>query len=359
MGVGAGAGAGGARPGLEALVGAEAECVSARLRRDISSRVPALGAAAEHFFQGGLEGKRLRSSLVLLLSSALAAEAPCAASLTVDLSPTRSLPASPRRRQQRVAEVVELIHVASLVHDDVIDRAGTRRGAPALNIDRGNKLAVLAGDFLLARASVTLASLQNTEVVDLMSTVIDHLVTGEVMQMQVAGEAGLPSLEQYRQKTFYKTASMFANGLKSAAVAGGHAPEVSADAFSYGKHLGMAFQLVDDVLDFSGDAQQMGKPVLSDLGSGLSTAPVIFAQEEFPEIRELASRRYSEMGDVERASELVARSSGIARTLEMAEGHTHRALLALERLPDPECSHAEVCRAAMVDVAHRVLRRTK
>ena len=192
-----------------------------------------------------------------------------------------------------------------------------------------------------------------------MSTVIDHLVTGEVMQMQAAGEAGLPSLEQYRQKTFYKTASMFANGLKSAAVAGGHAPKVSADAFSYGKHLGMAFQLVDDVLDFSGNAKRMGKPVLSDLGSGVSTAPVIFAQEEFPEIRDLASRRYSEEGDVERAAELVARSSGIARTLEMAEGHTHRALLALERLPDPECSHAEVCRAAMVDVAHRVLRRTK
>ena len=350
---------GAGRPGLRALVGAEAECVGARLRQDIASRVPALGAAAEHFFQGGLEGKRLRSSLVLLLSSALAAEPPGPGSLTVDLSPTRSPPASPRRRQQRVAEVVELIHVASLVHDDVIDRAGTRRGAPALNVERGNKLAVLAGDFLLARASVTLASLQNTEVVDLMSTVIDHLVTGEVMQMQAAGGGGLPSLEQYRQKTFYKTASMFANGLKSAAVAGGHAPEVSAEAFSYGKHLGMAFQLVDDVLDFTGNAEQMGKPVLSDLGSGVSTAPVIFAREEFPEMEDLAARRYSGDGDVGRAAELVARSSGVAHTLEMAEAHTNRALQALGRLPDPECSHAEACRVALVDVAHRVLHRTK
>jgi geranyl diphosphate synthase len=107
------------------------------------------------------------------------------------------LPAQPpedRRRQQRIAEITELIHVASLLHDDVIDNASTRRGLKALNLVFGNKLAILAGDFLLARASVSLAALRNTEVIELLSQVIEHLVSGEILQVsrECGEEMGRP-----------------------------------------------------------------------------------------------------------------------------------------------------------------------
>lgn len=123
------------------------------------------------------------------------------------------MPGDTRRRQQRLAEITELIHVASLLHDDVLDSAATRRGLRALNLEVGNKLAILAGDFLLARASVTLASLRNTEVIELLSRVLEHLVTGEVMQMTAKADR-LVSFDHYFKKTYFKTASLIANSAK-------------------------------------------------------------------------------------------------------------------------------------------------
>ena len=175
------------------------------------AQVPALATAANYFFREGSLGKRTRPTVLLLMASALSESGPPPASLrTVDHSLPRETPADPRRRQQRVAEVAELIHVASLLHDDVLDNADTRRGMKALNIEVGNKLAILAGDFLLARASVTLAALRDAEVVMLLSTVLEHLVTGEVMQM-TAVPADLLDFEHYMRKTHFKTASLIAN----------------------------------------------------------------------------------------------------------------------------------------------------
>lgn len=145
-----------------ALVGDEVDSVSHRLCQSIITNVPALETAAEYFFRPGVRGKRLRPTLLLLWASALSSSQPGAEMLLPDLSPPHHRPVEQRRRQQRIAEISELIHVASLLHDDVLDDAETRRGILSLNAQAGNKLAILAGDFLLARASVTLASLQNT-----------------------------------------------------------------------------------------------------------------------------------------------------------------------------------------------------
>ena len=145
--------------------------------------------------------------MLLLMASSFSAVLPAPHFLTVDESPVNHRPTEPRRRQQRIAEITEMIHVASLLHDDVIDNAETRRGLKALNSAMGNKIAILAGDFLLARASVSLASLQNTEVIELLSQVIEHLVSGEILQVTSWQAAGLPPLHEMQNMQSFSHAN--------------------------------------------------------------------------------------------------------------------------------------------------------
>lgn len=164
------------------LVRPEIDVVSERIRRSIVSEIPALDKASEYFFKVGAEGKRLRPSMILLLASAISQDPPPMDRTRVDLRPPNAHVPEIYRRQQRIAEIAEIIHVASLLHDDVIDSAATRRGVESLNVLVGNKLAVLAGDFLLARVSVTLAALRDSEVIEIISNILENLVTGEIMQ---------------------------------------------------------------------------------------------------------------------------------------------------------------------------------
>ena len=263
-----------------------------------------------------------------------------------------------RRRQQRLAEVTELIHVASLLHDDVLDNAATRRGLRALNIEMGNKLAILAGDFLLARASVTLASLRDADVIMLLSTVIEHLVTGEVMQSTARPEE-LLSFDFYTRKTHFKTASLIAKSCKAVALLGDQPHDVAEHAYEYGRHLGLAFQYVDDVLDFTGTALALGKPALSDLRSGIATGPVLFAAAQVPALRLMVQRRFKEPGDVEQALLWVQDSTGVQQTRDLATQHAASARESLALMPQPQSEHAAAARDALVELTHIVLRRTK
>ncbi|GMH66560.1 hypothetical protein TL16_g04459 [Triparma laevis f. inornata] len=199
--------------------------------------------------------------------------------------------------QRRLAEITEMIHTASLFHDDVIDKSTTRRSLPSVNHQFGNKLAILAGDFLLARASVSLSRLRNLEVTEVMSTVIEHLVKGEVMQMRVLKKG---NFEYYLKKNFYKTSSLMANSCMSAAILAGVEGRKIEGSYNYGKYLGNAFQLIDDVLDFNGSQDLLGKPLLSDLNSGVTTAPVLYAAEEYPEMYEIIERKYGAEGDIDK-----------------------------------------------------------
>lgn len=228
----------------------------------------------------------------------------------------------------------------------------------ALNIEFGNKLAILAGDFLLARASVTLASLRDTDVVMLLSTVIEHLVTGEVMQMTAKPEE-LTSWEHYSRKTHFKTASLIAKSCKAIAMLGEASPAEAAAAYEYGRHLGLAFQYIDDVLDFTGSALSLGKPALNDLKSGLATAPVLFAAERYPALTKLVQRRFKNEGDVEQARLWVADSDGIEQARELAARHAEQARAALDAFPPTDCPHALRARAGLVELTQRVLRRNK
>ncbi|BDA44504.1 Decaprenyl-diphosphate synthase subunit 1 [Coccomyxa sp. Obi] len=340
------------------LVKEEIESVSERLRRSIFTGIPTLRSAAEYFFKMGAEGKRLRPTMLLLMASSLSAYVPSPDFLTVDDRPPNVHPSEERRRQQRIAEITEMIHVASLLHDDVIDNAEVRRGLRALNSVFGNKIAILAGDFLLARASVSLAALRNSDVIQLLSQVIEDLVTGEILQISSTDE-DLLSLDYYVRKTFHKTASLMANSAKAVAILGGQSVEVSELAWQYGRHLGLAFQFVDDVLDFTGSTLQLGKPALNDLHSGLATAPVLFAAEEHPQLRAMILRKFKSEGDVELAQQLVFNSNGIQRARDLAAEHASLAAQAVQSMPPAVTEHAMLCRQALTDIAARVLTRKK
>jgi hexaprenyl-diphosphate synthase len=236
--------------------------------------------------------------------------------------------------QMRLAQIVEMIHVASLLHDDVVDRSPLRRGAPSAPVAFGNKLTVLAGDFLLGRTSAALSRLGEIEVVELISSVITNLVEGEILQLKamhgeelgLAGSVGTRSATVgkdnwniYLQKTYMKTASLMAKGARAAVVLGGcREGEVWKEiAYAYGRNLGIAFQvdsrlirrifeiltptckLVDDILDYEAGEGTLGKPGGADLHLGLATGPALFAWEEHPEMGPLIERKFSQEGDVE------------------------------------------------------------
>ncbi|KAF3441230.1 hypothetical protein FNV43_RR15143 [Rhamnella rubrinervis] len=309
------------------LVAEELSLVANRLRSMVVTEVPKLASAAEYFFKMGVEGKRFRPTVLLLMSTAL------------DVSISRhpkglgdNVTTELRTRQQSIAEITEMIHVASLLHDDVLDDADTRRGIGSLNFMVGNKLAVLAGDFLLSRACVALASLKNTEVVTLLATVVEHLVTGETMQMTTSSGQRC-SMEYYMEKTYYKTASLISNSCKAIALLAGQTAEVATLAFEYGKNLGLAYQLIDDVLDFTGTSASLGKGSLSDIRHGIVTAPILFAIEEFPQLRAVVEQGFDNPTNVDIALEYLGKSRGIQKTRELAMKHATLAAEAIDSLP--------------------------
>ncbi|XP_026429853.1 solanesyl diphosphate synthase 3, chloroplastic/mitochondrial-like, partial [Papaver somniferum] len=263
-----------------------------------------------------------------------------------------------RTRQQRMAEITEMIHVASLLHDDVLDDADTRRGVQSLNFLMGNKLSVLAGDFLLSRACVALASLKDPEVFSLISAVIEHLVTGEIMQMASTSEQRC-CMDQYMRKTYYKTASLIANSCKSIAILPGQTTEVAMLAYDYGRSLGLAYQLIDDVLDFTGTSASLGKGSLSDIRHGIITAPILFAIEEFPELQEVIHRGLNDPRDVDLSLEYLGKSRGIQRAIELATEHANLAASAINSLPQSDDDNVRISRQALVDLAQIVIRRKK
>ncbi|KAJ0975701.1 hypothetical protein J5N97_017666 [Dioscorea zingiberensis] len=336
------------------LVADELSLLANRLRSMVVAEVPKLASAAEYFFKMGVEGKRFRPTVLLLMASALNMPISQSAADGVFDSLSKDL----RSRQQSIAEITEMIHVASLLHDDVLDDAETRRGIGSLNFVMGNKLAVLAGDFLLSRACVALASLKNTEVVALLATVVEHLVTGETMQMSTTSEQRC-SMEYYLQKTYYKTASLISNSCKAIALLAGQTAEVSILAYNYGRNLGLAYQLIDDVLDFTGTSSSLGKGSLSDIRHGIVTAPILFAMEEYPQLREVVDRGFDDPADVDAALDYLGKSRGIERTRELAAEHANHAIEAIDALPESDDEDVQISRRALVDLTQRVLTRSK
>lgn len=254
----------------------------------------------------------------------------------------------------QLGQITEMIHTASLIHDDVLDEAETRRGGAAVHTMYTNKVAVLAGDYLLAKASVLLARLQHFQVVEVMASALDALVQGEIMQARSKKE-DLTNMDYYLRKSYYKTASLICSASKSAALLSGfeesHIMTKSAEEF--GHHLGMAFQIVDDILDFTGASASLGKPAQADMALGLATAPILFASEEIREIRPLIERRFKESGDIQKAVSLAVNTDCVKKSYQLAEFHTQQAVNALLRFPKSES------RDALFRLLHVVISRDK
>ncbi|WP_017717726.1 solanesyl diphosphate synthase [Kamptonema formosum] len=300
------------------------------LKKLVSARHPILFAAAEHLF--GSAGKRLRPAIVLLISRATVRDG--------EITP----------RHRRLAEITEMIHTASLVHDDVVDESELRRGIPTVHSSFGNRVAVLAGDFLFAQSSWYLANLDNLEVVKLLSEVIMDLAEGEIQQGLNRFDSTL-SIEAYLEKSYYKTASLLANSAKAAGILSEVSDDLALDLYGYGRNIGLAFQVVDDILDFTGSTETLGKPAGSDLKSGNLTAPVLFALEEKPYLEALIEREFSEEGDFDQAIAAVKESKGIERSRELAAHHAGLAVQHISKLPACES------RQALINLADYVLSR--
>ncbi|KAL4805456.1 isoprenoid synthase domain-containing protein [Aspergillus unguis] len=375
------------------IVGKELKFLSKNIRQLLGSGHPTLDKVAKYYTRS--EGKHMRPLLVLLMSQATALTIPPQnrSSSNTDLnSPTVNDPitspsvladANPDRdpfkstssaaegqydfagdenilpSQRRLAEITELIHTASLLHDDVIDNAVTRRSSNSANIEFGNKMAVLAGDFLLGRASVALARLRDPEVTELLATVIANLVEGEFMQLKNTAEDEKnpvftdETISYYLQKTYLKTASLISKSCRAAALLGHSTPEVVEAAYSYGRNLGLAFQLVDDMLDYTVSGAELGKPAGADLELGLATAPLLFAWKQNPELGPLVGRKFSQDGDVEMARDLVYRTNSVEQTRALAQEYADKAIAAITPFPDSEA------KAGLIEMCVKTMNRRK
>lgn len=177
---------------------------------------------------------------------------------------------------------------------------------------------------------MSLARLRHAPAVELLSTVIEHLVKGEVLQMQAAfagksvddPSAHEEAFELYLRKSFYKTASLIANACKASALLAGSPAHVVDAAYAYGKHVGLAFQLIDDCLDFEGTSESLGKPAMADAKQGISTAPLLFACRKYPHrVMPLMERKFANDGDLALAVSLVEQSDGLDRAKQLAVAH--------------------------------------
>lgn len=297
----------------------------------VGKRHPLLRTAADQIFSAG--GKRLRPLIVLLVARA-----------TYRMHGLEDL----TERHRRLAEITEMIHTASLVHDDVLDECDTRRGKRTVNSIYGSRVAVLVGDFLFAQSSWFLANLDNLEVIKLISQVIADFADGEISQAASLFDASV-TLDKYLEKSFYKTASLIAASCRGAAVFSECTEEEKLAMYEYGKHLGLAFQVVDDILDFTQSSEKLGKPQGQDLASGNLTAPVLFALQNpttGPRLLTLIESRFKKEGSLQEALDLVAAGGGIDQARKLARDEADVALAQLEVLPD---SDAKTSMVKMVD----------
>jgi len=291
------------------------------LARQSDTAFPAVSEIAAYLLGGG--GKRLRPALLLLSANYAGRK---------------------DRSAIRLAAVVELLHSATLIHDDVIDSAGTRRGRPSANARWGNHRSVLTGDWLYMQSFQMALEERNFRILDILIDLTQKMVEGELIQLEKIGRIDVTEEDALRLAT-YKTACLFSGCTRLGAVLGRLEEEEQEALAEYGRNAGLAFQLVDDLLDFTASAQQLGKPVLSDLKEGKVTLPLIYAMENgHHEARELVARvlEEKEFHSVrpETIVALVQDSGALRRARSLAQDYARRAKSCLNGHRDSEYARA-------------------
>jgi octaprenyl-diphosphate synthase len=259
-------------------------------------------------------GKRLRPLLVLLTARALGYEG---------------------KQHLELAAIIEFIHTATLLHDDVVDMSNLRRGRPTANANWGNAPSVLVGDFLYSRAFQMMVSIGSMDVMAILSNTTNVIAEGEVQQLVNAKDPNVTE-ENYFQVIDKKTAILFAAASEVAAVIAGASSAQRKALSRYGSHLGIAFQLMDDALDYTGDAATLGKNVGDDLAEGKPTLPLIYAMRTgTPAQSELvaATIRKGDASQLPAILDIVQATGGMAYTLACAKQHVAQALALLDELP--------------------------
>ncbi len=282
--------------------------IAARLQ----SSVPLVGDVARYIISAG--GKRLRPALLLLVSGALGYQG---------------------AQRFNLAAVVEFIHTATLLHDDVVDESTLRRGRPTANESFGNPASVLVGDFLYSRAFQMMVATGSLRVMQVLADATNVIAEGEVQQLINTHDASLDEAS-YLNVIRSKTAKLFEASARLAAILAGSAPDIEQACADFGQALGTAFQVIDDVLDYDGDAQEMGKNLGDDLREGKVTLPVIIAMQRcLPEQRELL-RNVIQTGSTDELQRVVAiiRDTGaLSATRETAAAQAQLAMDAATKLP--------------------------
>jgi len=303
------------------LVREDLALVEEELARQSASAFEPVSEITSYLLGGG--GKRLRPALLLLCN---AYTGRCS------------------KGAIRLAAVVELLHSATLIHDDVIDSADTRRGRPSANSRWGNHRSVLAGDWLYMQSFQMALEERNFRILDILIDLTQKMVEGELIQLEKIGRIDVTEQDALRLAT-HKTACLFSGCARLGAVLGGFAGAEEEALADYGRFAGLAFQLVDDLLDFTASAQQLGKPVLSDLKEGKVTLPLIYAMDNgHREARGLVARvlEEKEFHSVrpETLVSLVHESGALDRTRNLAHEYAGRAKACLNGHGDSEYARA-------------------
>jgi len=316
-------------PAFKAIVDPELRELERRLKDVGRGGHPTFQAAVEHLFSS--PGKLLRPTLVFLAA--------------------RFGPGHDREVILNLAESLELVHTASLVHDDIVDRADLRRNVPTVNATWSDDVALIVGDYLFAKAYALAAVLPKPEVIAIVAQTVFALCDGELDE--VTALPTLPSESEYFERIELKTASLYAACCQGGAILADADPDHVAALGAFGTSLGLAFQITDDVLDLVGDEEDFGKIVGRDLAEGMATLPMIYAAERRPELAQRIAKRDKEPNEVLELLRLIRATDGVARARARALSLHDDAARALERLP------AGAERDALGELADFVVRRVR
>ena len=294
------------------LIGPDMEAVDAVIRQRLYSDVALVREVGEYIVQSG--GKRLRPALVLLCAKAF------------DYRGTH---------HHELAAVVEFVHTATLLHDDVVDESDLRRGRQTANALFGNAASVLVGDFLYSRAFQMMVEVGDMHVMRVLSDATNVIAEGEVLQLMNCHDADIDEA-RYLQVIRYKTAKLFEAAAQIGSIIGGATPEIEQRMACYGMHLGTAFQLIDDVLDYSGAEVETGKRLGDDLAEGKPTLPLIYVMENGTPAQVACVRNAIENGGRDHFPAVLAaiRASGaLVHARQQAEREADSARAAIDALP--------------------------
>jgi octaprenyl-diphosphate synthase len=297
---------------LYSLIGADMKAVDAVIRQRLHSEVALVCQVAEYIVQSG--GKRLRPALVLLSAGALGYRG---------------------RHHHELAAVIEFIHTATLLHDDVVDGSDLRRGRETANALFGNSASVLVGDFLYSRAFQMMVVVDDMRIMQVLSDATNVIAEGEVLQLMNCHDAGIDE-QGYLQVIRYKTAKLFEAAAQLGAIIGGGDAAVEKAMAIYGIHLGTAFQLIDDVLDYSGSEVETGKHLGDDLAEGKPTLPLIFVLRNGNPEQAACVRRAIENGgrnDFPLVLAAIRASGALHYSKQKAKAEAELAAAALDVLP--------------------------